>query len=943
MTRPRLPWRYAGLLGLAAGCAGPRVASRPPTSPVPADAVGVPVPPRSRVPTPADATSAKIPEPIVAPAVAYAAGLMPLAGTAVREFLRAHSGYDGRGVLIAILDSGIDARAAGLIVTSTGLPKVVELRDFSGEGRVGLVPVEPDDDGTVAVAGRGLRGARRIGRLAVRRQWYAGTLRELPLGDAPAADLNGNGTNTDVYALVVVRATDGWAVFLDTNLDGSFEDEMPLHDYRQGRETLTFGVSPITLAANFQEASGQPVLDLYFDTSAHGTHVAGIAAGYNLYDVAGFHGVAPGAQLLGLKIANNARGGVSVHGSMVRAMDYAARFAEQRGMPLVLNLSFGVGNEHEGRAVIDSLVNAFIAAHPAVVFVISAGNDGPGLSTMGFPGSADLALSAGATYPGVFAQAPEPDVPPPPDVMGFWSARGGELAKPEVVAPGIAYSSVPRWNTSHEVKLGTSMAAPHVAGLAACLLSAMAQEQRRVSGTDIAQALEVSARRLPGGTVLDQGGGLPQLPAAYGWLVAGHQGSGYVVRTDQGASAAFRRRGPAGPGDTVDVFRVLHRTGLRAAQYLLRSDVPWLTAPEVVTAEPGATVISVVRRPSALFGPGAHIGSVMALNPTDTLAGPLFRLVSTVVVSHDLDAKPLDDQGRQIPPGRVQRYFLRADRPGSTLEVTVTLPDSARESATVNLYEPDGQPFRGGGELALGDEDGGTARIVVRSEDFIPGVYELDISAPPLERVTATAHAHIGPFALGPASGGGALEVTSLRPGTVQTTSQNALVGAERAFPVHARGAPPETLLARVPEWASEAEVDVQLPPEQWDRFTDFAVTVFDSVGRRLAGEAMDYAFGRLRVPLAAALVGQPLVVELFPAYALVGRTPPWRATVTLRFLLRAEQPLGRGSQLTVVPGGRVRVSLPELANFALPEGFRPVVESSLGGSVRRVALGAER
>src|SRR2546427_8753867 len=45
---------------------------------------------------------------------------------------------------------------------------------------------------------------------------------------------NGNGTNTDVFPVIVVKATDGWVAFLDTNLNGSFEDEMPLHDYRQG-------------------------------------------------------------------------------------------------------------------------------------------------------------------------------------------------------------------------------------------------------------------------------------------------------------------------------------------------------------------------------------------------------------------------------------------------------------------------------------------------------------------------------------------------------------------------------------------------------------------------------------------------------------------------------------------------------------------------------------
>src|SRR5206468_281577 len=320
-------------------------------------------------------------------------------------------------------------------------------------------------------------------------------------------------------------------VLFRSNLDGSFEDEMPLHDFRQGREMLALGTKPLTIVANFSEADSAPVLDLFFDTSGHGTHVAGMAADYNLFDVAGFNGVAPGAQIMGLKIANNARGGVTVHGSMMRAIDYAARYAAQRNLPLVLNMSFGVGNEHEGRAVIDSIVDAFLLAHPDVVFAISAGNDGPGLSTMGFPGSADLALSVGALYPGVFSRPPQPGVPPAPDALAWFSSRGGDSDKPDLLAPGVAFSSVPRWNTGDEIKGGTSMAAPHATGLAACLVSAMTQEGRRPGAAEVMQALRVSATPLAGASILDAGAGVPKLEAAYRWLAAGHQGAVYVVRT----------------------------------------------------------------------------------------------------------------------------------------------------------------------------------------------------------------------------------------------------------------------------------------------------------------------------------------------------------------------------------------------------------------------------
>jgi len=435
------------LVFVLAACATSKGITKPATKPAPA----VPAPVAS------DGSRAggvgRAPQPAVDPAVAYMLGLMPLRSTGVDVFRSLHPTYDGRGVLIAILDSGVDPGVPGLIATSTGAPKVIELRDFSGEGRVALTafPAPTDNE---------MKGAARIGRLTTATTWYRGVFRELPLGRPPAGDVNGNGRNTDEFPVVVVKASDGWAAFLDTNLDGSFEDEMPLHDYRQGRETIALGKKPLTIVANFSASDSAPVLDLFFDTSGHGTHVAGIAAGYNLFDVAGFNGVAPGAQIIGLKIANNARGGVTVHGSMMRAIDYAARYAAQRNLPLVLNMSFGVGNEHEGRAVIDSIVDAFLLAHPEAVFAISAGNDGPGWSTLGFPGSADLAMSVGAVYPGVFTGPPRQGVPPARDLLSWFSSRGGELAKPDIVTPGVAFSSVPRWDTGNEIKAARACLPP---------------------------------------------------------------------------------------------------------------------------------------------------------------------------------------------------------------------------------------------------------------------------------------------------------------------------------------------------------------------------------------------------------------------------------------------------------------------------------------------------
>jgi subtilisin family serine protease len=907
---------WFALLALACGGGAARTPASPP----------VPVRPTPAPPDVSVTPGAPLPDPIVDPRIAFAAGLMPLRATGVHDFLAAHPAYDGRGVLIAILDSGLDPAVPGLITTTTGAPKLLDVRDFSGEGRITLSPIEPAAGGAITLGGRAFQGAGRIARLATG-PWYAGELRERPLGKRPASDVNGNGSDDDVFPVVVVRAPDGWVAFFDSNLNGSFEDEAPLHDYRQGRETIALGTKPLTLAANFSESAGRPVLDLVFDTSAHGTHVAGVAAGHRLYNVPGFNGVAPGAQLIGLKIANNARGGVTVHGSIMRAMRHAAEFAAQRGLPLVINVSFGVGNEPGRRAVIDSLVDAFARAHPQVVLVISAGNDGPGYSTIGFPGSADLALSVGSTYPGSFAKPTPPGEPPLADVIGWWSSRGGLLGKPDVLAPGVAYSTVPAWSRGDEIKGGTSFSAPHVAGLTACLISALAQERRSASAAEIIQALQATAVRLPRQTSLDQGFGVPQVEAAWRWLVAGHQGSTYVVRTEGGHSAVFRRGGYAASSDTLDRFRVSHLMGLRAARFALRADVPWLSVPTEIAAAPGVTEIAVRHAPGAPREPGVHVGTVTAYNPSDSLAGPLFRLLTTVAVPHDLPRRPLVDDARRVDPGSAQRYFLRAPRAGGTLRVTVTAPDSLEHEAIVRLFEPTGHPARTAPDDVNigGDEEPGTVEILVTGDDFVPGVYELALVTPQPSPVTLRARAELSPLEL--ARLDHAIEMSNAGSSSVSARVEQSLIGGERSFTVSGRGVPAESIAVLVPGWAERGEVDVEMDPGQWPRFTDFALTLFDTTGRIVANLAQNYAFGRMPVPLAAEHRGQRALFELFPAFANPDERATWTARVTIRFFTAQAVALAQRPATTVVAGGRVRVPLAAATALPMPPDYRPLIE----------------
>jgi subtilisin family serine protease len=973
--KPGLLLRPLAALLAVAACSRAQVAVAP--APEPASVVATAPGPSAPAPTPAPSAPPPERRPIAPAVIAQRLGLMPLASTGVPEFRRAHPTYDGRGVLIAILDSGIDADVLGLQTTTTGERKLLDLREFSGEGDVPLEPVTPSADGSVIVpGGLVLRGTDGLRTLAAGGPWYGGVLAERPFGPAPDADFNGNGTNADRFGVVVVRATGGWVAFVDANGDGSLADEAPVADFLVRGETFTFasrwaarGRGPITAALNLGDEGGRPRLAFVLDTSGHGTHVTGVAAGHDIYGLRGFDGVAPGARVIGLKIANNARGGVTTTGSMLRAMEYAARFAEDRHLPLVLNMSYGIGNENEGLAAMDSIADAFCLAHPNTLFVISAGNDGPGLSTMGLPGSAELAFTAGALYPGAFAVA-QFDAPSP-DLMGWWSSRGGELSKPDVIAPGVAYSTVPRWNTGEEIMLGTSFAAPHTAGLAALLVSAMAQEGRTVSAADLGGALRATASRLAGEAAVDQGAGVPNVSAAYDWLRAGHaahrwrvqalapvfhargqvalQPSGGAAGRDVAASraasrptAAFRRSGLVSAADTVQRFRVSvvpDQAPARPLVFRLESDAPWLRSAEpAVTIDPvtGSAVVELRYDAARLSRAGRYVGTVRAIPAGDSSAGPAFVLANTIVVPDTVGPRGVSVTGRKLLPGSAARYYVAVPPDAAGLAARVVVRDTSAPG-TLFLYEPSGRPARGREQDDFGHADGTTATVAVAAEDVVPGVYEAVVQALPGRDVTYDFQV-LAPAvriaALDSASATPSVTLAAARDTTLVVTADQ--IGVAASWTVDIPSGAVVTHALVVPAWASQLAVEVQLDREVWDQVTDFAITLFDRDGIRLANKAMNYALDRLSFTLPSKRAAElPVTLELFPGFARPDAPAHVAARVSVRFLSepRALGFAGAQGQLSVhlVPGTTTDVRLAAGELRAGADGWAPLVRLRAG------------
>lgn len=195
--------------------------------------------------------------------------------------------------------------------------------------------------------------------------------------------------------------------------------------------------------------------DSVVDKAGHGTHVASIAAGSGAASDGRYTGVAPGASLMVGKVLGD--DGAGTMSMAIAGMEWAAA-----GGADVINLSLG-GPITPGDDPMSEAVNRLTSRHD-VLFVVSAGNYSPwnpGMEFVTSPAAADSALSVGALQR--------------PDSLWNGSRRGrmdNNAIKPEIVAPGFnitaAGSSIAGY-PAYVSQTGTSMAAPHVAGVAALL------------------------------------------------------------------------------------------------------------------------------------------------------------------------------------------------------------------------------------------------------------------------------------------------------------------------------------------------------------------------------------------------------------------------------------------------------------------------------------------
>ena len=142
-------------------------------------------------------------------------------------------------------------------------------------------------------------------------------------------------------------------------------------------DLLGFGYSAKVISGyNFVDRDEMPI-----DTNGHGTQVAGIIAADGQVQ-----GIAPKSSLVSYKVSED---GEEVSSDLiVKAIEQAITDEVD-----IINISLGVNRTN---SKIDEAVNK--AVEQGIIVIAAAGNDGPGLESIGSPGKNPNAITVGATY-----------------------------------------------------------------------------------------------------------------------------------------------------------------------------------------------------------------------------------------------------------------------------------------------------------------------------------------------------------------------------------------------------------------------------------------------------------------------------------------------------------------------------------------------------------------
>lgn len=678
-------------------------------------------------------------------------GILPKEEIGVLRMLKKHPQYDGRGIVVAIFDTGVDPGAPGLQSTTDGKPKIVDMVDGSGSGDVDTSVVRKPNEKkeVVGLTGRSLRiplewnnpsaeyhvGIKRayelfperlIPRLKEERKkkWdieqrrvAARLQRDLAAWDKthpkPTDDEKPEREELvtrlemlrelqktfddpgPIYDCLVFHDGKTWQAVVDTDEDGDLIDEKVMTNFRGDRQYATFGDEALlNFAVNIYDDGN--LLSIVTDCGAHGTHVAGIVAG-RFPDQPELNGVAPGAQIVSVKIGDRRLGSNSTHTGEVRGL-----IAAMQNKCDLINMSYGGATADPNRGRVIELYSEIVNRHKSI-FVVSAANNGPALSTVGSPGGTTSAIIGVGAYVSPAMMRAEYALRQKLDEMPYtWSSRGptfdGDLGV-DICAPGGAIAPVPNWQLRPNMLMnGTSMSSPNACGGIAVLLSALKAEKISYTPYSVRKAIENSAKPLANASVFAQGKGVLQVDKALHYAKSHASKPGEQLRfevdlPDRDHARGIYLREPfeteRATATTVRVQPQFHEDTPKRdridllLRVRLQCDADWVEVADAMLLTNGGNTFEVHVDPSKL-PEGVSFAEVQGTDATDPERGELFRIPITVIKPQQVaSALPHWTTALQLEPGKISRHFLAVPRGATWADLTVRTGDLDSERRLV--------------------------------------------------------------------------------------------------------------------------------------------------------------------------------------------------------------------------------------------------------------------
>ncbi|MFD8631919.1 S8 family serine peptidase [Streptomyces sp. NPDC059533] len=694
--------------------------------------------------------------------------------TGAVDFVAKNPQADGRGVTIGILDSGVDVSHPALQKTTTGERKIVDwvtatdpIADGDATWRAQITPVT-STGGTFTAGGASWKAPE--GSF----QWSRFSESITANGDMKG-DVNRDGDTTDRFGMLYdpVAGT----VRVDTDQDNDFTNNEPMKPYKDGYQIGYFGTdNPATDVAEripfvIQIRKDVPMDPLGGDwvgkkadfvnigiiESEHGTHVAGITAANSLFG-GKMNGEAPGAKIVSSRACTWSGGCTNI--ALTEGM---IDLVVNRGVDIV-NMSIGgLPALNDGNNARSELYKNLIDTY-GVQLVISAGNEGPGVNTIGDPGLADKVISVGAAVSKeTWAANYGSGVTKKYNMFPF-SSRGPREDggfTPTITAPGAAINTIQTWLPGAPVKeagynlpagygmlQGTSMSSPQAAGASALLISAAKQQKIALSPASLRTALTSTAKKIDDVPAHAQGSGLINVLGAWESIQRGAKSNEFTVKapvdtaidqflkTPGFGTGLYDREGglKVGQKKVYDVV-VTRTTGVK---YGTRHNLSWrnndgtfkiLGDYDYVTLPLNKPVtIKVEAKPKTA---GVHSG-ILQLDD-ETTEGIDKQILTTVIASTPL-AKPsfsFSDTS-SVQRNSHKSYFVTVPQGAKTLEVALGGLAAGSQTRFISIH-----PYGVGVEDSATtqcypnyDNPANQCRPDLRSyADPQPGVWEIEVES----------------------------------------------------------------------------------------------------------------------------------------------------------------------------------------------------------------------